>query len=218
MHRHRHAERSCPCARDGGYGRRGTEDRPWPNATGPWSRRHQPCHQTCHRKTLLLSLYEGGLRKGGWVALVVRLEDGMRDGKREKRRGEPGRGCRIWQRVISSFGGRDAQAVVASLQPALRKAAPAAKPARCWESPVRDATGAAPAPAICTCTDATERGVLQCEILGRCCRTLNFSKIGHLTLSLLNPVASVEHWSARMPSCAADPCPEYSVEIPHSCN
>lgn len=106
--------------------------------------------------------------------MVVRLEGGMRDGEREKRRGEPGRGCRFWLRVISSFGGRDAQAVAASLHPALRKAAPpAAKPARCWESPVRDATGAAPAPAICP-----DAAVLQCEILGRRSRTLDFSKIG----------------------------------------
>ncbi len=33
-HRHRHAERSCPFARDGGYDQRGTGDRPWPIGTG----------------------------------------------------------------------------------------------------------------------------------------------------------------------------------------
>lgn len=159
-----------------------------------------------------------GVEKGWLGGLVVRLEDGMRDGKREKRRGEPGRGCRFWLRVISSFGGRDAQADVASLHPALRKAAPpAAKPARCWESPVRDATGAAPAPAICTdataarCCDAKSSVVVAAPLIFR-----------KLAPGPLSPVATVEHWSAGMPSCTAvgasnaDPRPEYFVEIPHS--
>ncbi len=63
-HRHRHAGRSYRGGGDGGYDRRGTGDRPWPNATGPWTSRRRPCHQTCLPKTWLRLKGVGGVGVG----------------------------------------------------------------------------------------------------------------------------------------------------------